>query len=426
MSLGQQNADPERIAIIGAGVVGCALAWALAREGRKVLLIDRAEPATAGASFGNAGHIACEQREPLPSIPLLRTFWRELSVFGGAVDIPPHRWFVLAPWIALFIQAAFRQARNTPALAALVAPAAQALESALREIARSELLVRHGHYTIWRGPKAADRAARMARAAAALSVRTTEAPQPLLEAVRKRDGGAPALGLHFPDSAHVTDPREVAAAFAGAAVQAGAVFQQNDVRELVPLGPRIGVRTDGAVAPAAAAVVCAGVESASLLRRFGLRAPLTSERGYHLELPGTPPLTDAPVVYADHNIIITPMRGRLRATTYLEFERHGAPPDTRKLARLHARLESLGYTSATAHAGWVGSRPTLPDYLPGLGRAPGEAPLFYAFGHQHLGLTMAVPSAQVMTDLVMGRAPSVDIRPFNLTRFGQPRRGANL
>ncbi|MDA8347498.1 MAG: FAD-dependent oxidoreductase, partial [Pseudomonadota bacterium] len=66
MSPGKQDTCGERIAIIGAGVIGCALAWALTRAGRQVVLIDRAEPATAGASFGNAGHIACEQREPLP------------------------------------------------------------------------------------------------------------------------------------------------------------------------------------------------------------------------------------------------------------------------------------------------------------------------------------------------------------------------
>ena len=76
MSPDQHDTSGERIAIIGAGIIGCALAWALAREGRRVLLIDRAEPATAGASFGNAGHIACEQLEPLPSPAVLRTFWR--------------------------------------------------------------------------------------------------------------------------------------------------------------------------------------------------------------------------------------------------------------------------------------------------------------------------------------------------------------
>ena len=78
----------DTVAVVGAGVIGAAVAYALTREGRTVLLLDRAEPGLAGASFGNAGHIAAELVEPLPSWGLLFGFWRELFAFGGALDIP--------------------------------------------------------------------------------------------------------------------------------------------------------------------------------------------------------------------------------------------------------------------------------------------------------------------------------------------------
>ncbi len=84
-------AEQDSIAVIGAGVIGSAIACALAREGRRVLLIDRAPPGEAGASFGNAGHIATELLEPLPSPTLLFGFWRELFAFGGVLDIPSRR-----------------------------------------------------------------------------------------------------------------------------------------------------------------------------------------------------------------------------------------------------------------------------------------------------------------------------------------------
>jgi len=48
---------------------------------KRVLLIDRGDPGTAGASFGNVGHIATEQLQPLPSPQLLLSFWRELGAF---------------------------------------------------------------------------------------------------------------------------------------------------------------------------------------------------------------------------------------------------------------------------------------------------------------------------------------------------------
>src|SRR5689334_22733290 len=113
--------DPaNEVAVVGAGVVGCAVAWALAKAGRRVLLIDRAAPSTAGASFGNVGHVATEQLQPLPSPQLLLTFWRELSAFDGPLDLPLRRIVTMSPWIARFACAAFQQRRNTEHLAPLV------------------------------------------------------------------------------------------------------------------------------------------------------------------------------------------------------------------------------------------------------------------------------------------------------------------
>src|SRR5882724_9240528 len=115
--------EQDTIAVIGAGVVGAAAAFALAREGRSVLLLDRAEPGMAGASFGNVGHLAAELVAPLPSRALLFSFWRELFALGGALDIPLRRLPALLPWVRRFAAASAHQAQNTKSLAPLVKPA---------------------------------------------------------------------------------------------------------------------------------------------------------------------------------------------------------------------------------------------------------------------------------------------------------------
>src|SRR5580700_10918481 len=106
-------ATEQPIAVIGAGVVGCAIARKLSSQGRQVLLLDRVAPGTGGASYGNVGHIATEQVETLPSKQLLLGFWRELFAFDGALDIPLRRVMSLAPWMTRFAVAAFRQESNT-------------------------------------------------------------------------------------------------------------------------------------------------------------------------------------------------------------------------------------------------------------------------------------------------------------------------
>ena len=62
----------------------------------------------------------------------------------------------------------------------------------------------------------------------------------------------------------------------------------------------------------------------------------------------------------------------------------------------------------------MGSRPTLPDYLPALGRVSGTDNLYYAFGHNHLGLTLAAVTSEIMAEVIHG-GPAPDA--FCLERF---------
>jgi len=165
------------------------------------------------------------------------------------------------------------------------------------------------------------------------------------------------------------------------------------------------------------ALVCGGVRSAPLLAPFGLRAPLQAVRGYHVEMPGQATFFDAPVAYVDARIVVTPMSGRVRATSYMEFADPDAPADARKPARLRRQLRALGYACELEGPSWLGSRPVLPDYLPGIGRAPGPAKLFYAVGHQHIGLTLAPFTAEIVAELVAGREPPIPIAAYDLQRF---------
>jgi D-amino-acid dehydrogenase len=408
------------VAVIGAGVVGCAVCWALTKAGIPVLLIDKAEPATAGASFGNVGHIATEQREPLPSPRLLLSFWRQLQAFGGPLDLPLPRIVTMAPWIARFARAAFLQSQHIRHLSPLVECSADVLQARLQEIGRGDLLRRNGHYVLWLGRKAQAAVTDQRRAFERLGVATEVAPDSLLRLAAKTCGEQRIAGVWFPDSAHVLDPALVARAFVTASQERGATLLQDLVRHIQPRGNHIEIFTDTQSFSVPTAIICAGAWSRPLLASFELHAPLEAERGYHVELPEQVALADAPIVYADHSIVVTPMTSRLRASSYLEFAGLDAPPDPRKPARLRATLRKLGYQCETEGPSWMGPRPTLPDYLPGIGRASGPCELFYAVGHQHLGLTLASITADIVADLVARRTPRFDIGAFDLRRFGRP------
>lgn len=404
------------VAVIGAGVIGTAVAYALARESRHVVLIDRCAPGMGGASYGNAGHIATELVEPLPSLQLLFTFWRELFAWDGPLDIPLRHLPTFMPWAARFVAAAFRRRENMAHLAALVRPASATLEKWLAEMGRPHLMRRNGHYEIWLNGHAHRRANAQAQAMKRLDVRTAPAFAELAEAARLCAGAVTASGLWFPDSAHVIDPLELVRAFASCAAERGTQIRRAEVSALRPHASGIEVVAGEQTIVVDAAVVCAGPWSTPLLAPLGLSVPLESVRGYHVELPRREPLIDAPVVYSNEHVVVTPMAGRLRASSYMEFLAPGEPEDKRKPERLRRKLHALGYDCDLAGPSWVGARPVLPDYLPGIGRVSGTA-IFYAIGHQHIGLTIAAVTAELIADLVGARQTSHAIKAFDLDRF---------
>jgi len=66
---------------------------------------------------------------------------------------------------------------------------------------------------------------------------------------------------------------------------------------------------------------------------------------------------------------------------------------------------------------WLGFRPSMPDALPVIGRSIRNENIIFAFGHQHLGLTLAGITGQIVTRILDGEAPLLDISPFSPGRF---------
>ena len=153
-------------------------------------------------------------------------------------------------------------------------------------------------------------------------------------------------------------------------------------------------------------VVAAGVASAALLQPLGYRVPIIAERGYHIQSANAAwPAGLPPIVFEERSMIVTPLRSGLRAASFVEFGRAQSPADPRKWARLKRHVVELGLPFQEPYSEWFGARPTLPDYLPALGRSRRADNLLYAFGHQHLGLTLAAITGELIAALARGATP---------------------
>src|SRR5207302_7487360 len=185
---------------------------------------------------------------------------------------------------------------------------------------------------------------------------------------------------------------------------------------LTAIGPATGVLV------ADAAIVCAGAYSKPLAAALGDKAPLETERGYHLMIREPEAMPRIPTTDADGKFVATPMDTGLRFAGTVELAGLAAPPDWRRAQILLEQGRKMLPGLAASHpqeriSAWMGHRPSLPDSLPVIGPSGATPDVIYAFGHGHVGMTSAPMTGKVVADLVAGRAPSIDIAPFSASRF---------
>jgi D-amino-acid dehydrogenase len=417
----QSLPPPQSAIVIGGGIVGLAAACRLQQRGLATILIDPALTPR-GASWGNAGHIAIEQVDPLASPATLRSFPKRLFWRGGALSLPLRD---ISRWLpfALRLVAASRPARfaaGRAALSTMLAEAMGAWRRLLADASAPDLLIEAGHFVAWETPSST---AEGHRRWAAADIGATEIRAVTREELQQLQAltSLPIAGaIRFSGSGQIADTGELAEALAQHFIATGGVRRQAGVTRLdIQEGDARAVLDDGSVVEADAIIVTGGARSAELMQPIGHDVPMIAERGYHIQSAETDwPLDMPPVVFEDRSMIVTRFRSGLRAASIVEFSRIDSPPDPRKWARLRQHVAALGLSFRLPGVEWIGARPTLPDYLPAIGRSTKANNLYYAFGHQHLGLTLAATTAEAMAALIVGETRPYDLTPFDLDRFG--------
>ena len=420
------------VVVIGAGLVGAACALRLADAGREVLLVDAQAPGM-GASFGNAGHIATEQLFPLASPEVIRASWRYLCDADSPLRLRMAYLLPILPWLARFVWAARPAgfARGVQALMALQQTSRVDLQDLLAHAGLAHLLHLQGHLRVWETVGGEQEGLAEASTLQPYGVRTEAVSAAVVHAQAPRLAPEVAGGVLYPDTGHVDDPHAVCAGLVDALLRAGGRVQQARVRKIDQAGDfTLTLATgQGRAIRCRQLLLCAGAWSKPLAANLGYRVPLDTERGYHITLPwpdpaiapgepGEPGRIALPIASIERKVIMTPMSMGLRMTGTVEFGGLQLPPDPRRFALLRTQMLALMPGTRTDSAStWMGFRPSLPDHLPVICEAPPHRGVFFAFGHQHLGLTLCGVTARLVTDLVLGRVPGIDMAPYHVGRF---------
>lgn len=403
-----QPTQHAEIVVIGAGIVGLACAWHLQRKGLEVTLIDPAPPGS-GASSGNAGTLASYAVQPLAQPRL----WRQAPGLLLSPQSPFHlRWRHLprlAPWLWQFLKASSRHRVQyaTRILSELLSTAIDDWQHVFDELNDEGItLHRRGALYFYRSTKGWHAAQqdivtreRLGIAQERLDARALAEREPALEGLAQG-------GILFPDACHLSDPSSLAQRLAERLQWRGARLVRAKAMALLARDSGVRITTDQGSWQAERVVVAAGIRSRPLARDGGDRIPLEAERGYHLEFPSARELVSRPCCPAENAFYLTPMHGRLRIAGTVELGHPDDPANPRRLDYMRRQAEALFGPLGEPSQSWLGLRPSLPDSLPVIGPASSLPGVSYAFGHGHLGLTLAATTGRLLAASLKGEAPA--------------------
>lgn len=411
----------KHVTVIGAGIVGLACARSLQRDGKRVTLIDLDDPGE-GTSFGNAGILSMGSVLPEAMPGILKRIPGMLLDPLGPLTI---RWSYM-PWLTPYLLRVLRNAtpeRAEEIAGALATLVHQSIPSYLKLLNDGDIF------------------ANLARRQGCLYLYPTKA---LFDAargdneMRKRHGInidllgpaevkqlVPELGPDIgggalaTDSGHVISPIEFSRAIAASISADGGEFIKAKVDD-IEAGPAgaSAVIAGGQRYEVEELLVCAGAFSKPLARKLGIDIPLETERGYHMMLPDPGIDIRLPMLVAGGGFGVTQMSGGLRLAGTVEFGGLEAAPNYARAEILVKQAKKL-LPDLNTEGGepWMGYRPAMPDSLPVIARAPAYQNAYLAFGHGHLGLSLAAVTAQVITEMMAGRTPAIDPAPFRADRF---------
>ncbi|MBG1232404.1 NAD(P)/FAD-dependent oxidoreductase [Aestuariivirga litoralis] len=405
--------------IIGAGIIGLATAFHLAREGREVMLIDP-RGAGGGTSFGNACTLAPYAVTPVGHPDIISS----LPGLLFSADSPlAMRWSALPqllPWLMRFARECTpgRTRANAAHIATLLKGAVPEWQQLAADAGVAQLFHTKGCLYAYHQPDPTVLTGWPARLRAAHGTQL----EVLNEAeVAKLEPQLPPMkggGIYFPDAKHIDDPATLTQTLMSAVVKRGGVLHQASVTGIAPLDDgRVRVEGNGFSVTARKVVLSAGAWSKPLAQRIGDDFPLETERGYHLEFACETPLLNRPVSPIEFGFYLTPLTGRLRAAGTVELGGLVAPQNEKRLAYIEKRVRAVFPQLGPVASTWLGFRPSLPDSLPVIGPSSKHPSVIYAFGHGHIGMTLGAITGRLVKEMIVGGKNSDEAAAFSPRRF---------
>ena len=417
------TARPD-VLIIGGGVIGCAAAYYLTRNGVAVTVIDKGAVGH-GCSYGNAGWLVPAHAMPLPAPGAVRSAAKWIMRPDSPLYIKPRCSPAMALWLLRFLRSSNKGSfeRGIPPLVGLAQRSLELTEAFVADHGNDGLDFRMNGLTYVCKSRAGldhslhelDLVRKLGYDGEVLDAEALVHREPIIR-------GPVAGGVFYPGQGQI-EPLPFVKSLAAQAAALGATFLPGtEVFEFEIDGRRIrSVHTTQGSIEADEIVLAAGAWTRDISKKIGVEAPIEAGKGYALIYDQPEQMPTAPLLLVEGRVAITPRNGSIRCAGTMELGGMNdsiTPRRVRAIARTTTEYMDLCTETRSPVEVWRGMRPCTPDGLPMIGRSSRYQNLILAAGHAMLGLMSSTGTGEIIASLLAGQPPRLDLGAFRPDRFG--------
>ena len=420
--------QPQHVLIIGGGVIGTASAYYLARSGCDVTILEKGAFGRA-CSHGNCGLISPSHVLPLHGPGVVTKTMKAMLLPNSPFSIKPQFNSDFISWMWNFTRNCNDQAML--ASADLMAPLLTSTASLYEDLVTNEgieaefqkkgcLFVFHTPYGMEHYAETNDLMIERYGVPA-----TRYDANELIKLEPALKPGIAAGGWHYEMDGHVR-PDVLLNSWRKALEEMGVKIIENcEVKSFdVKNGKAVAAKTSQGDFEAETFVTATGSWAPSFNKLLGTSLPIQPGKGYSLTMQRPTVCPEIPIIFQEHKVAITPMKTGYRIGSTMEFAGYNTTINQKRLGLLKSAAKHFlkdPYTSPIEEE-WYGWRPMTYDNLPIIDRAPKMNNVWIAAGHNMLGLTLAPVTGKLVSEVLTGQTPHIDIEPYGLSRFKSKRK----
>jgi len=409
------------VLILGGGVIGLACAYYLLEAGRGVTVLEQGT-AGCGSSHGNCGTLTPSHATPLAMPGIIGSALRAMLHPDAPLRIAPRLDPALARWLFGFARRCnwddFRRA--TAAKAPLLLQSRRLIEELVERESIDCEFEASGTLYVFRDAQEFERSSWLPRALGEIGLPIETIDGARVQAMEPALKPGVVAAYLNPGDAHLRPDRYVDGLARVVRAKGGAIEEGVAVEALEREGASVArVKTNRGDFTGREVVLALGAWSPPLARQLGLRLPIQPGKGYSITYTRPVRAPRMPLVLKERSVCVTTWSSGYRLGSTMEFAGYDTSLNRTRLDALRrGAAEYLIEPEGPAVVEeWYGWRPMTPDDLPMLGRAPGIENLVLATGHGMLGVSMSAVTGLLVSEVVAGVRPSLDLAPCDVARF---------